>query len=114
MRLKPEQARMLYLRRYPWRRVKVHALFLAQALGIFLRLMRGIPDAALRRTYRQRLWMVLKRRPEPIILRLYTLKCAMHYHLHIMVWDRRNIGMGVDIDWKAKDAVERKMVPSAS
>ena len=65
---------------------------LAKELGvvtaIFLRLMWGVPDKALRREYRKRMWRVLKRRPEPIILRLYALKCAIHYHLHAMIWHR--------------------------
>jgi radical SAM superfamily enzyme YgiQ (UPF0313 family) len=104
MRLRLEQARMRYLGRRPWQRLKVNAVFAFQALAVFVRLMQGVPDPALRREYRRRLWQVLKRRPAPIVLRLYAIKCAMHYHLHIMIRQRRNIGTGVDIDWSGAAA----------
>jgi radical SAM superfamily enzyme YgiQ (UPF0313 family) len=111
LRLKPEQARIRYLQRHPWKRLKANALFLAQAIVVFLRLMRGVPDATLRREYRRRLWRVLRHRPEPIVLRLYALKCAIHYHLHTMIWRRRNIGMGVEIQWKTEEVADRPIAP---
>jgi hypothetical protein len=42
--------------------------------------MRKVPEAALRREYTRRLWQLLKARPEPHILRIYAIRCAMHYH----------------------------------
>jgi hypothetical protein len=110
--LRLEQARMHHLRRHPWRRLTANAVFLAQALGLTLRLMTGVSDRGLRRAYLARLWRVVKRRPEPILLRLYALKCALHYHLHVMIWQRRNIGMGVELKWQAADEVPSHAVSS--
>jgi len=45
----------------------------------------GYADAALRREYRRGLLRVARRRPAPAILQLYALKCAMHFHVHMMV-----------------------------
>jgi radical SAM superfamily enzyme YgiQ (UPF0313 family) len=111
LRLKPEQARIRYLKRHPGKRLMTNALFLAQATGIFLRLMRNVPDATLRREYRKRLWRVLRLRPEPVVLRLYALKCAIHYHLHTMIWHRRNLGMGVEIQWMAQETTDLAITP---
>jgi radical SAM superfamily enzyme YgiQ (UPF0313 family) len=79
------QARLGYLRRHPLRRFRLNAQLLVEALAIFVMLMRGVPDAALRREYRRSLWRVARRRPAPAILQLYALKCAMHFHVHMMV-----------------------------
>ncbi len=111
LRLKPEQARMRYLQGHPGKWLRINALFLAQAIGVFLRLMWGVPDATLRREYRKRLWRVLGLRPEPVVLRLYALKCAIHYHLHTMIWHRRNLGMGVEIQWKAQEIADQPITP---
>ena len=48
--------------------LKTQSLFLAQAIGLFARLMRGVPDPALRREYRRRLWRLLKVRRDPGVL----------------------------------------------
>jgi hypothetical protein len=88
-------------------------VFLGQALGLVLRLMAGVSDAALRREYLVRLWGVFRRRPEPILLRLYALKCALHYHLHVMIWQRRNLGMGIDLQWRAGEETGAAVAPAA-
>jgi radical SAM superfamily enzyme YgiQ (UPF0313 family) len=71
-------------RRHPWRRLRDQATLLAQALGLFARLMRMIPEPSLRREYRKRIWRLLKVRPEPIVILFYVMKCVMHYHAHTM------------------------------
>jgi hypothetical protein len=57
--------------------------------------MRRVPDAALRRHYRRRLWRVLARRPNPRLLRMYCVYCAIHFHygrlIRQMVADRAGI-----------------------
>ena len=73
-----------YYRRYPWRRVVEFVKDSARAAGLFTRLMRRVPEAALRREYRSRLLRLLKERPDPHLLFLYTVKCAMHFHHHTM------------------------------
>jgi radical SAM superfamily enzyme YgiQ (UPF0313 family) len=84
-RLQVGQARTRYLRRHPLRRFKLNARLLAEAAAIFVLLMRGVPDAALRREYRRRLMRVAWRRREPEVIQGYAIKCAMHFHAHRMV-----------------------------
>jgi hypothetical protein len=62
-----------------------NAQLLADAAGIFVMLMRGVPDAELRREYRRRLMRLIRHRREPQIIQTYAVKCAMHYHAHRMV-----------------------------
>ncbi|HEX8201899.1 MAG TPA: radical SAM protein [Isosphaeraceae bacterium] len=78
------RGRARYWRKHPWQRIKTESLFLAQAVGLFVRLMRGVPEAPLRREYRRRVWRLLKVRRNPGVLLLYMLKIAMHYHAHTM------------------------------
>jgi radical SAM superfamily enzyme YgiQ (UPF0313 family) len=84
-RLVTAHGRAPYWRDHPWRRLQVNALFLAEAVAAYLRLMHGIPEAELRREYRQRLWRVFKTRPKPSVLRTYAIRCAMHYHFQTLV-----------------------------
>jgi radical SAM superfamily enzyme YgiQ (UPF0313 family) len=79
------QARTRYLRRHPLRWFACNVQLLAEAAGIFIMLMWGVPDAALRREYRRRLTRLLRHRREPQIIQTYVVKCAMHYHAHRMV-----------------------------
>jgi radical SAM superfamily enzyme YgiQ (UPF0313 family) len=71
-------------RRHPWRLLKAKATFLVQAAGLFARLMAGVPEAPLRREYRRRVLRLLRSRRDPMVLWIYVLKCAMHYHAHTM------------------------------
>jgi radical SAM superfamily enzyme YgiQ (UPF0313 family) len=73
-----------YYRRYPARRLGGIVKDLSRTLGLFARLMRRVPEASLRREYRRRLAGLLQERPDPRLLFLYTVKCAMHYHHHTM------------------------------
>ena len=84
-RLQLGRARTRYLRRHPLRRLKLNARLLAEAAAIFVMLMRGVPDASLRREYRRRLMRVAWRRREPEVIESYAIKCAMHFHAHRMV-----------------------------
>jgi radical SAM superfamily enzyme YgiQ (UPF0313 family) len=84
-RFRLTQARTRYLRRHPLRWFKCNAQLLAEAAGIFVLLMRGIPDADLRREYRRRLMRLVRHRREPQIIQTYAVKCAMHYHAHRIV-----------------------------
>ena len=84
-RLQLGQARTRYLRRHPLRRFKLNTRLLAEAAAIFVSLMRGVPDPALRREYRRRLMRAAWRRREPEIIQNYALKCAMHFHAHRIV-----------------------------
>jgi radical SAM superfamily enzyme YgiQ (UPF0313 family) len=73
-----------YWRRHPWSWLTMQARNLAAAAFLFARLMRNVPEAALRREYRRRLWRLVKSRPDPNVLVLYLFKCLMHYHQYTL------------------------------
>jgi radical SAM superfamily enzyme YgiQ (UPF0313 family) len=73
-----------YWRRHPWTWLKTQTKNLIATVVLFMRLMRNIPEAPLRREYRNRLWRCVKSRPDPNVLMLYVIKCAMHYHQYTL------------------------------
>ncbi len=91
-RIQPERTRLRHLRRHPVRLVALNVMWALEAVGIFTRLMRRVPEADLRNVYRQRLWRLLLRRRSPVVLQIYAIKCAMHYHAHLMVQQMRTGG----------------------
>jgi radical SAM superfamily enzyme YgiQ (UPF0313 family) len=82
--LQAEQALKQSLERHALRKLWANAIFLIQAGAILVSLLRQAPEE-LRRVYRARMWNAIKRRRDPIVLRIYALKCAVHYHMHIML-----------------------------
>lgn len=80
--LRIARARERFWRRRPWRKLAAEALFFGQSVGLFLRLMTGVPEAHLRREYRRRFWRLIKARPHPGIAIFYLIHIAMHYHAH--------------------------------
>jgi radical SAM superfamily enzyme YgiQ (UPF0313 family) len=84
-KIRPEQARHRYLCRLPLRRLKRNTRLLLEAVAIFVLLMRGVPDAALRREYRRRLLRAAWHRRDPGVIELYAVKCAMHFHIRTMI-----------------------------
>ncbi len=73
-----------YWRRHPWNWLKTQTRNLITSVVLYHRLMRGVPEASLRREYRRRMWRLLRARPDPNLAILYLIKCAMHYHQHTM------------------------------
>jgi radical SAM superfamily enzyme YgiQ (UPF0313 family) len=69
-----------YWHRHPWIWLKALAENLATSAVLFTRMMRNIPEAALRKEYRKRLWRLVKARPETNVWVVYLIKCLMHYH----------------------------------
>jgi hypothetical protein len=51
-----------------------------------------VRERQLRQVYRQRLWRALVLRRDPIVVRIYAMKCAMHYHVHRLVGALRHQG----------------------
>jgi hypothetical protein len=82
--LQAEQALKQNLERHALRKLWANTIFLIQAGAIFASLLRQAPEE-LGRVYRARMWNAIKRRCDPIVLRIYALKCAVHYHMHIML-----------------------------
>jgi hypothetical protein len=77
--------RARYLSRHPWLRLKSTLWSTVEVTAVFIMLMRGIPAANLRRDYRRRLWHVLRRRPRIGLLRVYVIKCALHFHFDRLI-----------------------------
>jgi radical SAM superfamily enzyme YgiQ (UPF0313 family) len=82
--LKVGRGRARWWRKHPWERIKYESMWLAQAIGLFARMMRDIPEVYLRREYRKRLWRFLKHRRNPGSILIYVLHMAQHYHAHTM------------------------------
>jgi hypothetical protein len=78
------RTRNAYWRRHPWQKWKSQSVDALLAAGLFLRLMKNVPDPQLRRIYRRRMTTMLRRRPDPGVLAICVLKCAMHYHHYTM------------------------------
>jgi radical SAM superfamily enzyme YgiQ (UPF0313 family) len=74
------RSRKAYWRKHPWKKLKSQSVDAVLAAGLFLRLMKNIPDPELRRIYRRRMATMLLRRPDPSLLFICVIKCAMHYH----------------------------------
>jgi radical SAM superfamily enzyme YgiQ (UPF0313 family) len=75
---------LAYWRRHPWKWLKAQTFNVIGTIVLYQRLMHGIPEATLRQEYRQRIWKMLKTRPDPNLAFLYVIKCAMHYHAWTM------------------------------
>jgi hypothetical protein len=80
-------ARTRYWRTHRWQAVKGKVLDAARAAFLFVQLMRIVPDARLRRTYRQELRNLLRQRPSAALVFGYVMKCVMHFHHHTMARD---------------------------
>lgn len=73
-----------YWKRHPLRKLKVESISFVAAIGLFLRLMRRVPEAHLRREYRTRLKRLLKVHRRPGLVLLYVFHLAMHYHTYTL------------------------------
>jgi hypothetical protein len=82
-RIERGHGRARYLRQHPLHRLRTNSLILAQVAALYAQLMRMVAEAGLRREY-SRLWQVLRTRPEPKVLRVHLVRCAMHYHFQTL------------------------------
>src|SRR4051794_21697753 len=83
-RLDPGRGRTRYWKTHRWQGFKYQSLWSIQAMGLFMRLMTGVPEAHLRREYRKRLWRFLKVRRDGAMLLFYVIHMAQHYHAYTM------------------------------
>jgi hypothetical protein len=83
-RMEVGAGRARYWRKHPLNSLKTNTMFLTQAIGLYIRLMNGVPEKHLRQEYRKRIWRLWKARKDPGILLYYVIKCAIHYHAHTM------------------------------
>jgi radical SAM superfamily enzyme YgiQ (UPF0313 family) len=78
------RTRNAYWRQHRCKKWKSQSRDALQAIGLFVRLMRNVPDPELRQIYRRRMTTMLRRRPVPNVLFICVLKCAVHYHHYTM------------------------------
>ncbi len=78
------RARSRFWKTHPWEKFKNESIFFAQGIGLFLRLMTGVPEKHLRRAYRKQTWKFLKARRDPGAFLLYQIHLAYHYHAYSM------------------------------
>ena len=81
----PPTAKTRWLRRHPAQWLKSLPMAVAEIAYISTRMMQDIPDPAMRREYRRRLWNVARRRPSLRLLRSYAVGCAFHWHFTCLI-----------------------------
>lgn len=81
--------RSAYWRRHRWAWLKAEALLATRSLLLYTQLMRGVPNAELRREYRHRFWRLIKARRDPVVWFAFLIKCLMHYHHFTMAKEMR-------------------------
>jgi radical SAM superfamily enzyme YgiQ (UPF0313 family) len=78
------RGRSRYWRKHPLNFLKWQTIWVVQSIGLYLRLMTGVPEVKLRREYRRRIWNLVRKRHDPGIWLYYLIKVAFHYHAHAM------------------------------
>ncbi|MBW3596449.1 MAG: B12-binding domain-containing radical SAM protein [Planctomycetes bacterium] len=81
----PGAAQREYWRRRPWARLKARFGDRLKAGVILRRLLSGVQEPELREVYRRRMQEFWRRRRDPQYLFAYAIKCAMHYHYHMLL-----------------------------
>ncbi|HEX2890411.1 B12-binding domain-containing radical SAM protein [Vineibacter terrae] len=89
-RIRPEATRLRHLRRKPLKLLKLNLTWTLEAAAITWRLARRVPSRRLRNAYLRRMARVLRRRASPLILQIYAIKCAMHYHVDALIAEMKD------------------------
>ncbi|MGE3833110.1 MAG: DUF4070 domain-containing protein, partial [Parvibaculaceae bacterium] len=74
-----------YARQHRWAWLSRSTMLWLETIGLCISLALNIPDRTLRKFYRRRIFSLLRERPEPSLMRIYALKCAVHWHMHKFV-----------------------------
>ncbi|QDV33103.1 B12-binding domain-containing radical SAM protein [Tautonia plasticadhaerens] len=90
------RGRLRWWRTRPHLRAKTELMWLLQSIGLFIRLMTSVPDPALRREYRRRMWRYLKKRQNPGMAVTYLLHITMHYHAYTLARSLRGATKGTE------------------
>jgi radical SAM superfamily enzyme YgiQ (UPF0313 family) len=78
--LSGDQGRTARLTARPWLRRREQARFLVRATVLFARLMLRVTEPELKAEYRRRIMKLARTNPRPVLLFVYALRAAMHYH----------------------------------
>jgi hypothetical protein len=66
-------------------------MLLLKAFGLFAKILWSVPESALRSEYRRRFRRFFRKCPNPTMLLMFAMKCAMHYHCYRL---SREMGAG--------------------
>ena len=95
--LKQSKPRSAHLKqKNKMRRLALNSALVAEAAYITAKLQMQVKDKALRRTYRQVMGNIVRKRPEADVLQAYAVKCAMHYHAHRLTTEMADGGRMVN------------------
>jgi len=83
-KLEMGRGRARYWKTHPLNYLKWQGLWLVQSIGLYARLMKGIPERKLRDEYHKRVMNLLWKRWDPGIWLYYLIKVAFHYHANQM------------------------------
>jgi len=67
---------------HPWARMRKHARSWIEACVLVARMMVLTGDHSLRKIYLRRVFGALRKRPDGVLLKLYAIRCATHFHFH--------------------------------
>jgi radical SAM superfamily enzyme YgiQ (UPF0313 family) len=67
---------------HPWARMRKHARSWIEACVLVARMMVLTGDHSLRKIYLRRVLGALRKRPDGVLLKLYAIRCATHFHFH--------------------------------
>jgi radical SAM superfamily enzyme YgiQ (UPF0313 family) len=67
---------------HPWARMRKHARSWIEACVLVTRIMLLTGDHSLRKIYLRRVLGALRNRPDGVLLKLYAIRCATHFHFH--------------------------------
>jgi radical SAM superfamily enzyme YgiQ (UPF0313 family) len=67
---------------HPWARMRKHARSWIEACVLVTRMMLLTGDNSLRKIYLRRVLGALCKRPDGVLLKLYAIRCATHFHFH--------------------------------
>jgi radical SAM superfamily enzyme YgiQ (UPF0313 family) len=84
------RGRSRYWKTHPFGYLKWQGLWLVQSIGLYARLMRGIPEARLRREYHKRVMNLIRHRWDPGLWLYYLIKVAFHYHAYSLATNMKS------------------------
>ena len=76
--------RSRYWKKHPLTYLKWQSLWLVQSIGLYVRLMTGIPERKLRKEYHKRVMNLVRKRWDPGLWLYYLIKVAFHYHANTL------------------------------
>jgi hypothetical protein len=73
-----------YWKKHRLRRLLIEGVDFFRAIGLYYKIVRGVPEEHLRQEYRRRFRKFLKVRKRPTLAVFYLFHLAMHYHAYSM------------------------------